>query len=121
MSKAALALLLASGALASWSPDAHAQRIPWIVVPLAASPVIAILLSGVLGIVTRSWLVGLANTSLVILWVAWFTAASNYSTSDLLIWASIAALGLHSLVMVWAIVLHAFRRARGRTTGRGDG
>jgi hypothetical protein len=46
--------------------------------------------------------------------VTWFVAASNYSTSDLLVWASIAALGLHSLVMVWFIALHAFRRVRAR-------
>ena len=100
--------------LAAWPPDAHAQRTPWIVLPLAASPIIAVLLSAVLGAVTRSWLVGLANTALVILWVIWFWGASNYSTSDWLVWASIVALGLHTLVIAWFIVLTVFRRKRVR-------
>jgi hypothetical protein len=41
-------------------------------------------------------------------------AASSYTTSDLLVWASIATLSLHCLVMVWLIVLYGFRRARVR-------
>jgi hypothetical protein len=107
-------LLLAAIALVSWPPDAHAQKIPWIVLPLASSPLVALMLSGALGIVTRSWLVGLANTALVILWVVWFATASNYSTSDLLIWASIAGLGLHSLAMIGSLSLLALRRGRAR-------
>lgn len=114
MSQRAAAILLASGALAFWPPDAQAQKIPWIVLPLAASPLLAVLLSAALGIVTRSWAVGLGNTALVIIWVAWFAAASNHSTSDLLIWASIVALGLHALLMLWFIALHSFRRRRMR-------
>jgi uncharacterized membrane protein len=114
MSNRVAALLLTSGALAFWPPDAHAQKIPWIVLPLAASPIVAVLLSVVLGVATKSWSVGLGNTALVIVWVVWFVAASNYSTSDLVVWASIVAVGLHSLVMVWFIVLHAFGRARVR-------
>jgi hypothetical protein len=114
MSKRASTLLLASTALAAWSPNAHAQRIPWIVLPLAASPIIAVLLSVVLGALARSWLVGLGNTALVVFWVVWFWVASNFSTSDWLVWASIVALGLHSLVVAWFIVLHLFRRVRAR-------
>jgi len=114
MSKRAAVLLIASGTLAFWPPDAHAHKIPWIVLPLAASPFVAVLLSAALGIVTKSWAVGLGNTVLVITWVVWFAAASNYSTSDLLIWASIVALGLHALLMLWFIALHAFRRRRMR-------
>ena len=110
-SKRAAALLLAGGALALLPPDAHAQKVPWIVLPLAVSPVIALLLSVALGVVKKSWLVGIANTTLVIVWVAWFVAASSYSTSDPLIWASIVALGLHLLAMACLIALHAARRA----------
>ena len=114
MSKRATTLFLVIGALAAWPPDAHAQRIPWIVLPLAASPIIAVLLSVGLGVATRSWLVGFGSTALVIFWVIWFWVASNHSTSDWLIWASIVALGLHSLAILWFIVLHMFRRRKAR-------
>jgi hypothetical protein len=43
-------------------------------------------LSAVLGVVTKSWLVGVASTGLVTVCVAWFAGASKYSTSDLLVW-----------------------------------
>lgn len=106
--------LLVGVALAAWTPDAHAQRIPWIVLPLAASPILAVLLCAALGVVTRSWSRGLGNTALVAVWVTWFWAASNYSDSDWLVWASVLALGLHSIAMAFAIGLRAFRRARGQ-------
>lgn len=114
MSKLATILFLLIGALAAWPTDAHAQRIPWTVLPLAASPIIAVLLSVGLGVATGSWLVGLGSAALVIFWVIWFWAASNYSTSDWLIWASIVALGLHSLAMLWFIVRHMVRRMKAR-------
>ena len=110
-SKRAVALLLAGGALVLLPLDANAQKIPWIVLPLAVTPVVALLLSVALGVAKKSWLVGIVNTALVIVWVAWFAAASNYSTSDPLIWGSIVALGLHSLAMACLIALHAARRA----------
>lgn len=114
MNRRAAALLLACGTLAFWPPDAHAQKIPWIVLPLAASPLIAILLAAALGVARKSWAVGVGNTGLVIVWVAWFAAASNYTTSDLLVWTSLAALGLHVLLMLWFIAMHAVRRSRMR-------
>jgi hypothetical protein len=100
--------------LVSWPSYAHAQRIPWIVLPLAASPIVAILLSIALGAVTKRWVVGVGNTLLVSFWVIWFWTASNYSTSDWLVWASILALVLHSTVIVCLVAIHAFRRARKR-------
>ena len=111
------ALLVAGSSVALWPLDAHAQKIPWIVLPLAASPVVAILLSAALGVATRSWSVALANAGLVIIWVLWFVAASKYTTSDLVVWASIAALGLHALVMVWLIGRHVFTRSKRATDG----
>jgi hypothetical protein len=114
MSRRAPALLLASATLALWPSVAHAQRIPWIVLPLAASPFVAVLLSAALGAATKSWRVGLGNAVLVIAWVFWFVAASQYSTSDLLVWSPIGALGLHSLAMLCLIVLYALRRLSAR-------
>lgn len=92
--------------------DAQAQKVPWIALPLAVSPLAAILLSVILGIAMRSWFIGLANTGLVLVWVAWFVVASKYVPSDPVIWASITALSLHCLVMLFLIAQHAFRRAR---------
>lgn len=102
------------GTLAFLPLDAHAQEIPWIVLPLAASPIVAFLLAAALGVVAGSWSVGLGNAALVIVWVVWFVATSMHATADLVIWASIAALGLHSLVMLWLIVLRKIRRVRVR-------
>lgn len=114
MTNRALALFLASVSFAVWPLQAYAQKIPWIVLPLAASPLLAVCLSAVLGVMTKSWLVGLGNTALVILWVFWFVAASKFSTSDLLVWAPIGSLGLHSIVIVYLIVLRVVHRARVR-------
>lgn len=106
--------LLASCAFVLWSSDAHAQEIPWIVLPLAAAPLVGVVFSVALGFITKSWMVGLGNTVLVFVWGGWFVAASKYSKSDLIIWGAIAALGLHLLVMVSLVVQHAIRRARVR-------
>ena len=42
MTHRSLALLLAMGAAAFFPSDAHAQKIPWIVLPLVASPIVAV-------------------------------------------------------------------------------
>jgi hypothetical protein len=101
-------LLVASYAFVLWSSDAHAQNIPWIVVPLAAAPIIAVVFSVALGLMTKSWTVGLGNTGLVLVRGIWFVAASKYSDSDLMVWGAIAALGLHLLVMVSLVVQQPF-------------
>lgn len=81
---------------------------------MVASPAIALFLAAGLGVATKSWALGVLNTALLVLWVAWFVAASNYSTSDLLVWASLVALAVHSLLMLYVIVLHVLRRLRAR-------
>ncbi|HEV8554082.1 MAG TPA: hypothetical protein VGR65_11975 [Casimicrobiaceae bacterium] len=105
------ALLLVSCAFVLWSSDAHAQKIPWIVVPLAVAPIIAVVFSVALGLATKSWMVGLGNTGLVFVWGVglWPHPSTPNRTS----WfGAIAALGLHLLVMVSLVVQHAIRRAR---------
>ena len=114
MNKRAAALLVVGGSIVIWPLDAQAQKIPWIVLPLAFSPVVAVLLSVGLAAATRSWIVGGGNISLVVVWVAWFVAASKYSTSDLVVWAPIMGLGLHLIAMIWLLALHAVRRRRAR-------
>jgi hypothetical protein len=110
MTQRAVALVLATSAAVFFPSDAHAQKIPWIVLPLVASPIFALILATTLGVTAKRWSVGLWNVGLVIIWVIWFLAASRYSTSDLVIWASLVALAVHSLIMLWLIALHVFRR-----------
>lgn len=112
MTQRAVALVLATSAAVFFPSDAHAQQIPWIVLPLVASPIFAFILATTLGVTAKRWSVGLRNVGLVIIWVIWFLAASRYSTSDLVIWASLVALAVHSLIMLWLIALHIFRRMR---------
>jgi len=103
--------LLLCGVIAlSWPLDAHAQRIPTIVVLLAAMPLLAAILSVALGIMMKSWLVGAGNLALVGLWVAWFAAAAKHSESDLMNWAPIGGLGLHLAAMGVLIAVRAVRR-----------
>jgi hypothetical protein len=108
--KRALQLLLCGGVVLSWPLDAYAQRIPTLVVVLAAMPLAGVMLSVALGIVMKSWRAGAGNLALVGLWVASFYAAAQYSTSDLMNWAPIGALGLHLAAMVVLIAVHAVRR-----------
>lgn len=105
-------LLLAGGALALWPPHAYAQKIPWIVLPLAASPLVALALSAAVGVLAKNWRAGLGNAALVAGWVAWFVATSHYSTADLPIWASMVALGVHTLAMAGFIAWRVLRRLR---------
>jgi uncharacterized SAM-binding protein YcdF (DUF218 family) len=112
MDRRALAIIMLAGTnLAVWSPQAHAQRVPWIVLPLATSPLIAFALAAAVGMAAKSWRAGLVNAALVAAWVAWFVAASRHTTSDLLVWAPIAALGAHMLAMAAFLASRAIRRA----------
>ena len=114
MTTRAATLILSGGAVLFWPLDVRAQEIPTIVVVLAAAPLLAIVLSIVLGTMAKSWSIGLGNLGLVGLWIAWFAAASFYLTSDLMTWAPIAALAIHVVAIVCLIVLRALRRERTR-------
>jgi len=96
----------------AWPSQAYAQRIPEVVVILGLMPVLALILAIVLGVLKRSWLVGLGNLGFAALCVAWFVAAAKLSKSDLMNWAPIGVLGLHLAGMLFSIGLHAFRRRR---------
>ena len=78
--------------------------------PLVAAPLVALLLAGILGIVARSWALGLKHAGLVVVWVAWFVVSAKFVPSDLVIWASVALLGLHVLGMAGWVVRQAGRR-----------
>jgi hypothetical protein len=88
--------------------EAHAQQIPEFVIGLVLSPVILIVLSIVLALVSKSWKLGLKSALVGIFWVSWFILASLFFKSDPIIWASIIGLGAHIFVLVvflgWRLV-----------------
>lgn len=107
-----LQLVIGGGITFLWPMHAYAQRIPDLVLILGLMPVLALILSIVLGALKRSWLVALGNLGFAALCVAWFVAAAQLSKSDLMNWAPIGVLGLHLVVMLFLIGLHPFRRRK---------
>ena len=101
-------LLLATIIAVGWAAEAHAQQIPDVVIGLVLSPVILIVLSILLALVTKSWKLGLKSVLVCVFWVSWFILASMFFESDPLIWAPIIGLGAHIFVLVvylgWRLV-----------------
>jgi len=101
-------LLLATIIGVGWAAEARAQQIPEFVIGLVLSPVILIVLSIVLALVTKSWKLGLKSVLVGIFWVSWFILASMFVESDPMIWAPIIGLGTHMFVLVvflgWRLV-----------------
>ncbi len=91
-----------------WTTEAHAQQIPEFVVGLVLSPVILILLSIVFAVVTKNWKLGLTSVLVGVFWATWFILASLFVESDVIIWAPIAGLGTHLVVLIaflgWRLV-----------------
>jgi hypothetical protein len=100
--------LLATIIGVGWAAEAHAQQIPEFVIGLVLSPVILIVLSIVLALVSKSWKLGLKSILVGIFWVSWFILASIFFESDPIIWAPIIGLGAHIFVLVvflsWRLV-----------------
>ena len=95
-----LTLLMAAASLMLWSSAAHAQRIPGTVAILLVSPIIVLVLSGMLAAACRSLRVGIFNAGLCALWIVWFALASMWFEMDWLIWAPLIGIGVHLLVLV---------------------
>ena len=92
---------------------AHAQYIPPIIVAMALSPILAFLLAVALGVVSRSWSVGLKHAGLVALWILLFGLASYWVENDYVIWTPLALYVIHAVFMVILIVRGILRRTRG--------
>lgn len=96
-------LLMAAAAL-GWATPAHAQSVPVFVIYLAASPLLLLVLSILLGVVTRHWKWTLRSLLLGALWILWFLLASYFIESDALIWAPIIGIWAQSvLLLVWIL------------------
>ena len=101
-------LLVATITGVGWAAETHAQQIPDVVIGLGLSPVILIVLSILLALVTKSWKLGLKSILVCVFWVSWFILASMFVESDPIIWAPIIGLGTHMFVLVvflgWRLV-----------------
>jgi hypothetical protein len=93
---------------------AHAQNISPLIAGLALSPILVFLLAIVLGIVSRSWRVGVAHVGLVAIWILLFGIASYWVENDYVIWTPLALYALHAVTMVVLIAKGLLQRARGQ-------
>lgn len=83
---------------------AYAQYVPPLLAALALSPLLVLLLAVVLGIVSRSWLVGAKHAGLVLVWIVMFVIASYWVENDYVIWTPLALYGAHAIAMIILIV-----------------
>jgi hypothetical protein len=107
--------LMAAAGL-GWAGAAHAQAVPVFVLYLAASPLVLLVLSILLGVVTRHWKWALRSLVLGAIWILWFLLASYFIESDALIWAPLYGMWAQSVVLavwnLWGLIsrLRALRR-----------
>ena len=97
---------------------AYAQPIPTWFVFAALSPLIVILFAIILGVVSRSWRLGVLHTGLVALWVLLFALASYFVENDYVIWTPIVLFAVHSLLVLILIIVNIAKATR--TAGRTD-
>lgn len=92
--------------------SAHAHAIhPWMVA-VALSPLLAIVLAIVLGVLARSARNGATHVLLILVWVAAFWLASVYVTNDWVIWTPLVLYGIHVVVLLAVIAFQAVSRFR---------
>ena len=97
---------------------AHAQHVPTWLVFAVISPVFIIGLAISLGLVAKSWRVGMVHTGIVAALVFIFVLVSNLFTNDYVIWAPLVALATHAVVIVILIIGYSVKRSKGRNTDK---
>ena len=90
---------------------AFAHSIPPIMVGLALSPLVALLLACVYGIMAGRWKVLVLNLALIALWTLLFGLAAANVTSDFVIWSPIVAMLVHIVALLVLIVLRLVARS----------
>lgn len=93
---------------------AQAHEIHPLWVAAAISPLAVLLLTAVLGWLSRSARLGATHAIIIVVWVALFWLASNLVTNDYLIWAPLALYLLHTIVIIALVVRHAIARTRSK-------
>ena len=92
---------------------AQAQEIPPVLAALALSPILVFLLAIVLGIVTRSWIVGITHVALIATWIVLFAIASYWVENDYVIWTPLALYAIHAVILIVLVAKGVMRRGRG--------
>ena len=77
------------------------------------SPIAALILSIVLGVLLRRWLPIILGFASVAFWIAWFWVATQTTTEDVLFWIPIAAVHAQIAILLgWTIWVAIRRRHR---------
>ena len=103
--------------LVAAAPPVYAQQVPNVIALASLSPVIMVLLAGLLGWLERSLLSGLMHVSLILLWVIAFAVLANTVTTDWIIWTPIGIYGVHSFYILYKLGSVAARRRRAHRSG----
>ena len=95
------------------SQAVHAQRVPTSLAILALSPLVAVLLAGLLGIVVRSWRVGILHVGLLVTWVVILLFVAQHLESvykTYIIWIPIIGYAAHALLILVLLIVHLAKR-----------
>jgi hypothetical protein len=103
-------------ALAFLPGVAHAQHIPWPLALAFVSPVFFVVLAIVLGILRRSWLIGLTHVALILIWVTVWIFVLRHIENDFVTGAPVVVYTTHALL----ILLLLGREIARRLTKKGD-
>jgi hypothetical protein len=91
--------------------QAHGIHPVWIAAVL--SPVAVMLLTVILGWLSRSVRLGAIHAMLIVLWVVLFWLASYLVTNDYLIWTPLALYLIHATIIILLVIWHAIARIGG--------
>ena len=83
---------------------AQAQQISNTVALAALSPIVVVLLAGLVGWLEHELLRGLIDVGLVLLWVVAFAVLSSYVTIDWIIWTPVVLYALHAAWIVYRLI-----------------
>jgi len=77
---------------------------------MAVSPLLAIVLAVVFGVVSHSWRIGAAHAGLIVVWVLLFAIASYWVENDYIIWTPLVLFGVHAVTLLILVAKAAMRR-----------
>lgn len=92
---------------------AQAQQVPTSLAMVALSPLVVVVLAALLGMVARSWRVGILNISLLVTWVVAFLFLVQHFQSDYriyIIWIPIIVYAFHTLLILILLIIHIAKR-----------
>ena len=93
---------------------AQAQGIHPLWIVAALSPFVVLLLSAILGWLSRSARLGAIHALLIVFWVALFWLASSFVTNDYLIRTPLVLYLLHTIIIIVLVISHAITRNKSK-------